>query len=81
MNNNDGQNTTSPTADAEPSLGATTALDQDYAWDFDAGRNFYDDARRTSIHAAHEEARKALQALLKRLKTATAVNKLDGKHQ
>jgi hypothetical protein len=87
-----------PDPDTEPSLGATGAMDQGYAWDLDAGYlddredehdgrepsedepHFYDETNRTSIHAAHEQAREALRALLKRLRHAPVKAKLDATH-
>ena len=66
--------------------GATSALDQEYAWELDVGNlddredehdgrepsedelHFYDKDNKASIHAANVQAKKALQALLKRLR-------------
>jgi hypothetical protein len=90
--------TIGPDPEAEPSLGATNAFDQEYAWNPDNGHledcedehdgrelsenelHFYDEENRASIHAAHEQARTALQALLKRLRTSSRARNTAAKH-
>jgi hypothetical protein len=79
-----------PDPEAEPSLAATSAIDQDYSWDLDAGYSddrehehdgrepsedephFYDRDNQANIHAANVQAKEALAALLKRLRSKRA---------